>query len=181
MDDLGAAIRCLRTKLGMSQRALARAAGVSNGTISLIENRKLDPTVGQLKKILNSLNISMAEFFEDSTAPAEKFFFAAEELVETGRGKISYKRISQPHREQALEIMSETYAPGADTGPSMLSHDGEEGGIIVSGELEVIVSDQRTTLGPGDAYQFPSHLPHRFRNRGKGECRLITACTPPTF
>lgn len=181
MDNLGPAIRALRSKSGMSQRALAQAADVSNGTISLIENHKIDPTVGQLKKILNALNISMAEFFEDSAAPSEKIFFAADELVDIGRGGISYRQISQPDRDQDLQIMSETYAPGADTGPTMLSHTGEEGGIIISGELEVLVRDERKLLKAGDAYQFPSHLPHRFRNTGKTECRLITACTPPSF
>jgi transcriptional regulator with XRE-family HTH domain len=181
MEQLGATIRSLRTRSGLSQRALALEAGVSNGTISLIENHKLDPTVGQLKKILTALNISMADFFESNNKPVEAHFFTAEELVEIGRGEISYKLISRSGADQKLQIMSETYAPGTDTGPTLLSHDGEEGGVIVSGALEVFVLNKKRTLGPGDAYQFPSHLPHRFRNTGTVECRLITACTPPSI
>jgi transcriptional regulator with XRE-family HTH domain len=181
MEELGATIRNLRTRSGFSQRALALEAGVSNGTISLIENHKLDPTVGQLKKILTALNISMADFFEANNKPVEAHFFTADDLVEIGRGEISYKLISRSGTDQTLQIMSEVYAPGTDTGPTMLSHDGEEGGIIVSGELEVFVLDRKRTLLAGDAYQFPSHLPHRFRNTGQVECRLITACTPPSI
>jgi transcriptional regulator with XRE-family HTH domain len=181
MENLGSSIQKLRTSGGLSQRALALAAGVSNGTISLIENRKLDPTVGQLKKILTALDVSMAEFFETDTKPKESHFYTAEDLVEIGRGDVSYKLISRPDRDQTLQIMNETYAPGSDTGPTLLSHDGEEGGIIISGELEVFVQDQSRTLKAGDAYQFSSHLPHRFRNTGQTECRLITACTPPSF
>ena len=181
MEKLGSTIRTLRTQSSLSQRGLALAAGVSNGTISLIENHKLDPTVGQLKKILSALNVSMAEFFDSNTSPSEEHFYTADELVEIGQGGISYKLISRPDRDQTLQIMNETYAPGSDTGPTMLSHDGEEGGIIISGELEVYVLDRRRTLKAGDAYQFPSHMPHRFRNAGTVECRLITACTPPSF
>ena len=60
-------------------------------------------------------------------------------------------------------------------------HDGEEGGIILSGRLEVTVDSERRILGPGDAYYFESRRPHRFRCVGGKACELISACTPPTF
>ncbi|MEM8935179.1 MAG: cupin domain-containing protein [Pseudomonadota bacterium] len=181
MEDLGERIRLLRTSAGKSQRSLARDAGVSNGTISLIESGQSDPTVGQLKKILSVLNVSMAQFFEPNSEPADQYFYTNEQLVEIGAGKISYKHVSDPRKNRQLQILSEIYEPGADTGPSMLRHEGEEGGIIISGELEVQVLDKKKKLRAGDAYQFPSHLPHRFRNTGKTKCQLISACTPPSF
>ncbi|MEM7739348.1 MAG: cupin domain-containing protein [Pseudomonadota bacterium] len=181
MDNLGERVRMLRNELGKSQRALARDAGVSNGTISLIESGQSDPTVGQLKKILGALDISMVQFFEGGHEPTEQYFYSASELVEIGSGKISYKHVHDPRKTRQLQILSEVYEPGADTGPSMLRHDGEEGGVIISGELEVQVLGKKRRLKAGDAYQFPSHLPHRFRNTGKSRCRLISACTPPSF
>ena len=181
MDNLGERIRLLRSEAGKSQRTLAKEAGVSNGTISLIENGQSDPTVGQLKKILGALNISMVQFFEGGLAPTEQYFFSADELVEIGSGKVSYKQVHDPRKTRQLQILSETYAPGADTGPSMLRHEGEEGGIIIDGELEVQVLGKKRILKAGDAYHFPSHLPHRFRNSGRSPCRLISACTPPSF
>jgi mannose-6-phosphate isomerase-like protein (cupin superfamily) len=48
----------------------------------------------------------------------------------------------------------------------MLTHDAEEGGVIIRGKLEVTVGDQVRVLGPGDAYYFDSRTPHRFRNAG---------------
>ena len=181
MNDLGQRIRQLRSAAGKSQRALARDAGVSNGTISLIESGQSDPTVGQLKKILDALDISMARFFEPNANPVDAYFFSRDTLVEIGSGKISYRHSAHPDGKRQLQILSEVYQPGADTGPSMLRHEGEEGGVIISGELEVQVLDQKKRLQAGDVYQFPSHLPHRFRNVGKTECRLISACTPPSF
>ena len=38
---------------------------------------------------------------------------------------------------------------GTDTGRVPLSHDGEEGGIVLSGRLEVTVGEERRILGPG--------------------------------
>ena len=59
--------------------------------------------------------------------------------MELGSGKISYRQIAHDADGIALQIMTESYKPGADTGPSMLSHEGEEGGVILCGEIEVQV------------------------------------------
>ena len=63
----------------------------------------------------------------------------------------------------------------------MLSHDGEEGGVIVQGQVELTVGDQVRVLGPGEAYYFESRQPHRFRNVGRVEAILVSANTPPSF
>lgn len=78
-------------------------------------------------------------------------------------------------------MLVECYAPGADTGEVMLRHEAEEAGVVLAGELEVTVGDQRRVLKAGEAYYFDSRLPHRFRNLGKEEARLVTASSPPSF
>ena len=62
-----------------------------------------------------------------------------------------------------------------------LVHEGEEGGLVLSGRLEVTIDDERRILGPGDANYFESHRPHRFRCVGPVPCEVVSACTPPTF
>ena len=181
MTDVGSALRRLRQSRGLSQRVLAKKAGVSNGTISLIEKGETDPSVGLLKKILEGLSVSIAEFFSSDFEPQARFFFASDQLAEIGSGPISYRQIIPDITGRELQIIHERYDPGADTGPSMISHEGEEGGIVIEGYLEIQVGDQKSVLGPGDAYQFPSTLPHRFRNTGSKACVLVSACTPPSF
>jgi mannose-6-phosphate isomerase-like protein (cupin superfamily) len=77
--------------------------------------------------------------------------------------------------------MHERYPPGADTGEDMLAHKGEEGGIVVSGRIELTVGGQTRTLETGDAYYFPSTVLHRFHNPGPEPCEIVSASTPPTF
>jgi transcriptional regulator with XRE-family HTH domain len=179
--NVGSLLKQLRQARGISQRALAKSVGVSNGTISLIEKGETDPSVGLLKKILDGLSVSMADFFAGDFEPRNPYFFTSDQMVEIGSGTISYKQIAHDLTGSNLQIIHECYQPGADTGPSMLSHEGEEGGIIISGHLEISVADQSRTLGPGEAYQFPSTLPHRFRNQGNEACVVVSACTPPSF
>ncbi|MDD8021538.1 MAG: cupin domain-containing protein [Paracoccaceae bacterium] len=179
--DIGGRLRALRGERNLSQRELARRVGLPNSTISLIESGRTNPTIGALKRILDGLPIGLAEFFAYEPQTPRRFFFEASELKEIGKGRISYRQIGAGGVGRALQMLDETYAPGADTGRTPLSHSGEEVGLVLSGRLEVTVDGQRKILGPGDAYAFESHLPHRFRARGETPCRVVSACTPPSF
>lgn len=181
MDTIGSEIRRLRSRQGLSQRQLALRAGVSNATVSLIEHSRTDPSLGMLKRILDALGVSFAEFFSSRTGAGGKYFYAQDELTEIGSGPISYRQVGGDLMDSKLQILHERYRPGADTGQSMLSHEAEEGGIVLQGRLEVTVGDRVRTLSAGDAYRFNSRLPHRFRNTGSEDCIVVSACTPPSF
>ncbi len=176
--DVGAQLRAVREARGLSQRELARRAGVTNGTISLIEQNKNSPSVASLKKVLDGIPMTLAEFFALEQPPCDQVFFRAAELVTLTKGAVSFRQVGA-REGQALQILHEHYAPGADTGKAMLRHDGEEGGIVLRGRIELTVGERREVLGPGDAYHFDSSQPHRFRNIGDEVCEVISACTPP--
>lgn len=181
MDNLGPRLKALRTAHGLSQRRLAALAGVSNATVSLIEHGRTDPSMGLLKRILDVLGMSFADFFAAASGGDEKFFYRHAELSKISSGPISYLQVGSDLGNSQLQILYECYRPGADTGQSMLSHDAEEGGIVLRGRLEVTVGEQVQTLSAGDAYRFNSRLPHRFRNTGNEDCVIVSACTPPSF
>ncbi len=180
-SDVGERLKRVRRLHNLSQRELARRAGVTNATISLIESNRLNPSVGVLKRVLDGVPMGMAEFFSLEVTAPEKVFYAAEELVEIGHGPISYRQVGGDLAGRSLQILAERYAPGSDTGRILLTHQGEEGGIVLSGRLEVTVGESRRVLGPGEAYYFDSRTPHRFRNIGREDCQVISACTPPSF
>lgn len=58
---LGEAVRQLREKSGATQEALARDAGITTATLSLIERGQANPTWDTLKKIVVALASSMGE------------------------------------------------------------------------------------------------------------------------
>ena len=178
---IGERLRAIREGRGLSQRELARRAGVTNGMISLIEQGKTSPSVASLKKVLEGIPISLAEFFADEPPAKERVFFRASELATLAEGAISFRQIGDNLAGRRLQILHEFYEPGADTGKAMLRHDSEEGGVIVRGAIEITAGEHRRTLKAGDAYYFDSRLPHRFRNVGKEQCEIISACSPPSF
>lgn len=179
--DVGSHLKAVRTLYGLSQRELAKRAGVTNGTISLIEQNRVSPTVSSLKKVLDGIPMSLAEFFTLDLQANPQLFYSREELVDLGDGSVSLRLVAAKRPNRAMTIMHERYRPGADTGAEMLRHQGEEGGVVISGNVELTVGGQSRLLAAGDAYYFHSTVPHRFRNVGAEPCEIISASTPPTF
>lgn len=179
--DLGSRLRRFREAKGFSQRELARRAGISNATVSQIESNTISPSVGALKRILDALPIPLSDFFAEEAPETDRVFFKAEDMVEIGRGGVSYRQVGRDLAGKALQIIHERYEVGASSGRVRIRHEGEEGGIVLSGRIEVIVGDKREVLGPGEAYYFKSQEPHRFRNIGDDVGEVISVCTPPSF
>ncbi|SDZ59044.1 transcriptional regulator, XRE family with cupin sensor [Jannaschia faecimaris] len=183
--EIGNRLQEVRKAKGLSQRELATRAGLTNGTISLIEQNKTSPSVASLKSLLDAIPMSIAEFFATIEKNEEpKIFYTAEEFTEVspqdGPYALSLRQLGNAS-QHSLQLLDETYPPGSDTGPELLSHDGEEAGIVLSGQIEITVGTQIHVLNSGDGYLFDSRTPHRFRNLGAVPCRVISACTPPTF
>ncbi|MCB1857849.1 MAG: cupin domain-containing protein [Gammaproteobacteria bacterium] len=179
--DTGYRLKAVRKQKGLSQRKLARLSDVNNGTISLIEQDKISPSVALLKKLLDAMSISLGEFFDDKGSPPTQHFFRADELTEHISGDVIFQQVGGSHSGRMLQILRERYLPRGDTGEHMLAHQGEEGGIILKGKIEITVGEEIAVLNPGDAYYFDSNVPHRFRNLGDDECEIVSVCTPPTF
>jgi transcriptional regulator with XRE-family HTH domain len=181
--DVGLRLKIVRLRHQLSQRALAKRAGVANASISLIESGNTSPSVSALKRILAGIPMTLAEFFSDELPGMKsEVFYRAQDLIEISGGEgISYRQIGSAKAGHALQILFESYAMTADTGMIMLEHEGEEGGVIISGRLEVTVGETTRVLGAGDAYYFNSRQPHRFRNVGSEVCTLVSSCSPPTF
>jgi transcriptional regulator with XRE-family HTH domain len=183
--DVGARLREIREAHGLSQRELAERARAPHGQISMIERNHSSPSVASLRKILSGIPMTMAEFFESEPSPrrAAQVFFTPSELIDltsrlSHQGALSLRQVGDA-RTHNLQILHEVYEPGADTGASMLEHEASEGGIVVSGEIEITVGTESRILKAGDAFIFNSRRPHRFRNLSDRPAVLISACSPP--
>lgn len=61
--DVGLRLQAVRKSRGLSQRELARRAGMTNSNLSLVEQGKISPSVSTLEKIVVAIPMSLAEFF----------------------------------------------------------------------------------------------------------------------
>lgn len=139
--DVGGRLKEIRLAAGLSQRELAARSGVTHSLISLIEQNRNSPSVASLRKILDGIPMTMVNFFDEARAPRDKVFFEAPDLLDLtsrlhqvnggeSRGQMSFRQVGDAQAHN-LQILHESYDPGADTGIAMLKHDSHEGGGAV--------------------------------------------------
>lgn len=181
---LGDEILGLRKARKMTLSQLALAAGVSVGHLSQIERGISTPSIKTLHGISRALGVNISWFFSpaDPGPPEER-----EHIVRASRRRqirfdagISDFLLS-PSLKSSLELLMTTLAPGATSGEQPYSHDGEEAGILIAGELDLWIDGKTFQLKQGDSFAFKSTLPHRYRNSGTTDAVVIWAITPPSY
>jgi transcriptional regulator with XRE-family HTH domain len=176
---VGARLKVVREKAGLSQRELAMRAGVTNATISLIEQEAHAPSLASLHRILAAIPISMADFFALPTSQQNVLFYSARDLAVVTRGAADLRVLGSERRDKSLQLFIERYRPGAGTGDEPISHPGETAAIVIQGVIEVEVAGDVQAVESGGGYQLFGSQPYRLRNIGKTIAVVVCACTPP--
>ncbi|MCZ7589857.1 MAG: cupin domain-containing protein [Gaiella sp.] len=103
-------------------------------------------------------------------------------LVYPGSGVRS--ELLTPDLRRTLQMMWVVIPPGEGTGETPLVQEGEECGLVVQGELEILVGEgdelERHVLAAGDAIYRGRGVAHRSRNLGTTDAIVVVATTPPS-
>ncbi|GAB2189949.1 cupin domain-containing protein [Sessilibacter sp. MAH1] len=169
MLEIGERILWLRKLNGWSQRELARRAGVANSAISQMEQGRISPSVSSLKKVLDGVPISLADFFSLDLHSSHNPFYSSSELPDQGDGFIQARLVGNDKR-RTVSLFWQFYPPGSDTGEDMLRSTKDIAGLVFEGELEVAVAGQVKVLSVGDGYYIYAMQPYRIRNVGFKGC-----------
>lgn len=179
---VGGQIRELRKVKGLTLQQVANAAGISVGYLSLIERNQTKLPIGVLKRISDTLGVHMNWFFHVQDAPPQE-----KDIVvrSHNRRRFSFTGIGieeellSPNLSGPLEMLLSTIEPGADSGD--YNHDGAECGLVVSGRLDLWVSDKFFQLEEGDSFSFNSTDIHRCANSGDKPTKVVWVITPPHY
>lgn len=178
---VGARLRVVREQAGLSQRELARRAGVTNVTVSLIEQESHAPSLASLHRILTAIPITMAEFFALPVTKQDVLFYEHDDLAVVTRGSADLRVLGAERRDKKLQLFFERYAPGANTGDEPIVHDGETAAVVVQGSVELEVDGQRRRINAGGGFQLLGKQPYRLTNTGRQTAIVVCACTPSLF
>lgn len=183
-SEVAKEIKDLRKARGMTLDALSETAGLSNGYLSQIERGVSRPSVKALYNISRALGVTIAWFFPPRTSDDSEL---RDYVVRAqARRKLTFAsgetdELLSPNLRGQLELVYCTLPPGAESGKEPYTHQGEEAGIVISGQLHLWFGEHHAVLSKGDSFAFPSELPHRFANIGDCECVIIWVATPPTY
>lgn len=182
---IGEQIRELRRARGLKLADLAAATGRSIGNLSEMERGKSPITIQSLDGIARALDVSLNWFFTGAAvAPAEERDVvvrrnARRELNLSQAG--SREELLSPHLTGQLEMILTTFAPGAGTGDAPRRRRGEEGGMVLSGRLELHADGRIHLLEEGDSFQLPGEGEHWCRNPGDRDAVVMWVITPASY
>ena len=177
MDEkaIGANIRGLRERAGLTATEIAKRAELSKSTVSKIETGQISPPISTLMRIAQALNEPLAEFFVEPDADPPYV------LTRNGEGNIitrngtrfgySYEALALGLRHKRVEPFVLTIKPGDPTGA--FRHGGQEFIYMLSGRMEFTMGRDKVKLGPGDALYFDPTLEHETRLVGRRPARFL--------
>ena len=170
--DLGARIRVVRARQGISQRELAEKAGVTPSSISQVEKNQIFPSLPALFRLAEGLSVPVGAFFEGQTETLREGVFPAGsglgvDLVRGARGVIEGERLLPPGLPGAgVEACLLRIQPGGRLHGHFFQHRGEEIGCMLGGRLHLRLHGQVREMGPGDAVYLRRETPERWENAG---------------
>lgn len=183
--NVGTRLRHARLLAGARLKDIAEAANCSESLLSKLENNKIQPSLNMLARVCDALNLTIGELFATPGADQEVIQRAGERIVveldplRRGEG-IAMERLIPYAKGHLLQGNVHIVAPGGGS-DGLVSHEGEEVGYVLSGQIELLLGDKVYNVNAGDSFTYRSETPHGYRNIGKSEARIIFINTPPSF
>ena len=151
---VGPRLAGLRTARGMTLGALSEATGISVSTLSRLESGGRKPTLELLLPIAAAHQVPLDELV---AAPP------------VGDPRVRLR----PRRRHGMTVVPLTERPGGlqafkmlipwrGAAPDPRVHEGYEWLYVLDGRLRLVLGGHDVVLGPGEAAEFDTHVPHWF-------------------
>lgn len=175
---VGANLRRLRQKRGLSLERLARSSSVSRAMLSQIELGQSTPTINVLWKIARTLDVPFSALTTDRAAARATVMSSGRAKVLTSHdGKFSSRALFPFDQPRSVEFYELRLAPRAVEVADAHPPGTTENLVVMTGHLSVTSAAGVHALGPGDAIMFEADVPHRYENTADVECVMYLVMT----
>lgn len=183
---LGPRIKTLRKERGLSLAGLAKSTGVSEATLSRVENEQTLVSAHHLYRMAQTLGVDITAFF----APASKSISnGIRSICRKGEG-IPLTTARYDAQVLCTDIANKRMHPAIDTvtvgsleaAGGYSRHDGEEFLHVLSGHLLLATEFyEPVILDPGDSIYFDSHMGHAYLTANGAPVQILVIATtePP--
>ncbi|MFH8795950.1 helix-turn-helix domain-containing protein [Streptomyces sp. NPDC017941] len=157
-------IRALRVAQGWSLEELAVRAGLSQSTLSRIENGQRRLALDQLVTLARALDTTLDQLVE--TAADDVVYHP---VVDTAHGLMRWPVRAEPGMTVVRRHMTD---PPPDDPSRMRAHPGREWLVVLSGTATLLLGNRRLRVETDQAAEFPTMLPHAIGAEG-GPCEIL--------
>jgi len=175
---LGANLRRLRMRRGLSLEKLSKLSGVSRAMLGQIELGQSAPTVNVLWKISTALEVPFSALI--TSRPTASFHVLradqAKRLASSDGSFVSRALFpfDEPRRVEFYELR---LAPGGMERADAHPPGTVENLVVNRGTIEIESGGGVHALSPGDAVVFEADAPHSYRNAGDVEAIMYLVMT----
>ncbi|MCB2185346.1 MAG: XRE family transcriptional regulator [Deltaproteobacteria bacterium] len=178
---LGAKVRELRSQNGLTLQQVAEGAGCSAAYISQIEHDKVSPSIASLKKIASVLGVRIVDFFLEDTLDEQVVFTPDQWPVVSMPGWSAHiRQMVRGTGQRTMQPFRTEIEPGGGC-HEPYSHQGEEFGLVLKGELTLVVGSETYQVPEGASFYHSSQISHSWVNQGDEPCQVIWVVTPPSW
>ena len=182
-NDVGQRLKELRIKNGLSLSDAGARSDISPSFLSLVETGKRDITFSRLVRLMKTYNADVGDLVaEEGPADADLIVVRngdAQRVTSRGEG-VEIRFLTRDERRLMMPIV-EIFAPGGEI-EEWVTHQGEEFAFVLEGTVEACLKGRAPVeLREGDSVYLSAEHPHRYRNIGAGEARLLFVATPPSL
>ncbi len=164
-QQVGQAVRHLRTVHGLTLGEVAGRAGISRAMLSRLETGDVMPSLETLAALTTALGVTLSQLLQQSegqVTPAQ--------LVKRGEGLEVVRRGTK--RGHTYHVLAADRGPRKSFEPFLVTlndksevfpsfeHEGTEFIYVLEGSLSYRYGDESYPLRPGDALTFAGHVPH---------------------
>ncbi|WP_373559458.1 helix-turn-helix domain-containing protein [Streptomyces sp. OK228] len=168
--EVGPRLRRIRKERGATLAGLSEATGISVSTLSRLESGLRKPSLELLLPIARAHEVPLDELV--GAPPVRDPRVRAQPIVRGGRTHWPLTR--QPGGLQAYKVLE----PQRKLEPEPRTHEGYEWLYVMSGRLRLVLADHDVVLGPGEAAEFDTRVPHWFGSTGEGPVEFLSLFGP---
>jgi len=178
MKKIGETIKQYRVLKGMTQEELADRTELSKGFISQVERDLTSPSIATLMDILQSLGVSVSEFFNEEQEP--QIVFGKDDYFEKKDTELdnTIQWIIPNSQKNTMEPLLLKLEPGGSTYPDN-PHEGEEFGYVLNGSVTIHLGKKNYKAKKGESFYFESGKTHYLSS--KAGATILWVSAPPSF
>lgn len=164
---VAARLRALRLRQGKTLDQIAGQAGIGKAHLSRLERGEKTASIATLTALAQALDVPVSGLFGDEAAEGEVLVSRATQRGAPRIGQFQPMSLGHYLKIYLLEPDSEF---AEDTGSE---HPGEEGLVVLKGQVEIQIADKVHSLSAGDNILYNASLPKRLRRVTEGARVLV--------
>lgn len=168
LAGVGPRLRSLRRARAISLTDLAQETGLTPSTLSRLENGKRRPTLEQLLPLARAYDVPL-----DDLVGARR----------TGDPRVHLRPVTHKgmtfipltRRAGGIQAFKVIYPPASRWGAATpQTHEGYEWFYVMNGHVTLLLGDQKLRIGPGEAAEFDTRIPHWIGSADEQPAELLT-------